>query len=229
MMIPILKDYYAPGYLPSPSPRHLPPYLPNVNLAVRRRMVEEAGGYDEACSAGEDADLCIRAAQVGWAQFYEPRARAFHEPRKTLPSLIRQWSWYGKGGSHFFFKQQRHCLEVYLNADLTPKMHGYRRVLSLRWFPVPVMIFISSFLLAHLVAVSGMLALAVGFRTAALAAFAAAVLLPVCLYRGSRLSRLSWTELPLYAGVAYLINWTCIASSFMAGLKKKRIFIYPGI
>jgi len=229
MMIPILKDYYAPGYLPAPGPGSIPPYLPNVNLALRREAFDGLGGYDEACEAGEDADLCIRAARAGWAQFFDPRARAFHEPRKTLQLLIRQWVWYGKGGSHFFFKQQSNRLEIYLNPDLTPRMHRYKRVFALRRFPVPVMLFVSSFLLGHLLGILGLLTLAAGFRTAALTVFASAVLLPAVLFPNSKLIRLSGKELLLYAALSYLINWTCIFSSVIAGLKKKRIFIYPGI
>jgi GT2 family glycosyltransferase len=146
MMIPIFKDYYSPGYLPDPKSKAIPPYLPNVNLAMRRKMFEEMGGYDEKCEAGEDADLCVRAARAGWAQFFENNAHAFHEPRPNLRSLVSQWIWYGQGGSHFFFKQQQKRLEIYMDLELVPKMHRYRLVLATRWFPFPAMLFISAFL-----------------------------------------------------------------------------------
>jgi cellulose synthase/poly-beta-1,6-N-acetylglucosamine synthase-like glycosyltransferase len=229
MMIPILMDYYAPGYLLDAGSKTIPPYLPNVNLAFRRQMFDDIGGYDELCDAGEDADLCIRAARAGWAQFFNPGARASHEPRRTLGALLRQWIWYGRGGSHFFFKQQRYRLEIYLHPGLTPKMHQYRRMLALSWFPVPAMIFISRFLLTHLFAFAGLIAAVAGFPMIALPAFALVVLLSVSGYRTSTLKRLSWKELMLYLGIAYLINWTCIFSSCIAGLKKRRIFLYPGI
>lgn len=228
-MIPILKDYYTPGYLPDPGPKTIAPYLPNVNLALRRKLFEEIGGYDEACEAGEDADLCIRAASAGWAQFFDPGARAFHEPRQTLQSLLRQWIWYGKGGSHFFFKQQKKRLEIYLTMDLAPKMHRYRCVFATGFFPIPAMIFVSAFLMEHLILGLALLAIAAGFPKLALAALTGALLLPLFLYRKSTLRRLSWKELRLYGGIAYLINWTCVFSSLIAGLKKRRIFLYPGI
>jgi cellulose synthase/poly-beta-1,6-N-acetylglucosamine synthase-like glycosyltransferase len=229
MMIPILKDYYAPGYLPDPGPKSIAPYLPNVNLALRRKLIEDIGGYDEACVAGEDADLCIRAACAGWAQFFDPGARTYHEPRPTLPSLLRQWIWYGKGGSHFFFKQQTKRLEIYLNLDLAPKMHHYRRVLVTGFFPIPAMIFVSGFLVEHLILFLALLAIATGFAALARLLLTVALVLPLFLYRKSTLRRLSWKELRLYAGIAYLINWTCIVASLIAGLKKRRIFLYPGI
>lgn len=228
-MIPILNDYYAPGYLPHSESRSLPPYLPNVGLAMRRDVFDELGGYDEHCEAGEDADLCVRAARAGWDQFFEPRAHAFHEPRPDLRSLIRQWVWYGQGGSYFFFKQQRKRLEVYLSTELAPKMHHYRRIASLRRFPFPAMLFISPFLAGHALALSGILAFLAGLPKVSLMALSTAFLLPIGLYFRSPLRRLSLRELRLYIRFVYLINTTCILAGFLAGLKKRRLFIYPGI
>ncbi len=229
MMIPILKDYYAAGYLPDAEPNSIPPYLPNVNLAVRRKTFDEIGGYDDACAAGEDADFCVRAARAGWAQYYNPSARAFHEPRSNLRALIRQWIWYARGGSRFFFKNQRKRLEIYLSLDPTPKMHRYRRVLSFAWFPVPTMLFISPFVLIQLSLFLGLLAVATNFRSVGLLFIALGLITPACLYYKSSLRRLTWKELILYVLFACLINWTCIIASFVTGLKKRRIFVYPGI
>ena len=229
MMIPILKDYYAPGYLPHPGAKSIPPYLPNINLALRRRLFSDVGGYDDKCDAGEDADLCIRAARAGWAQFFDRAAIAYHEPRSTLGALLRQWIWYGRGGSHFFFKQQSSRLEIYVDLELVPKMHRYRCVLASSWFPFQTMIFISAFLAGHFVALLGLVALLAGFGTPAASLLVLAVAYPIFLYLRSPLRKLTWRELSLYAGIAHLINWTCIFASILAGLKKRRLFIYPGI
>jgi cellulose synthase/poly-beta-1,6-N-acetylglucosamine synthase-like glycosyltransferase len=229
MMIPILKDYYAAGYLPNPGPKAIPPYLPNVNLAVRRELFNEVGGYDEACAAGEDADLCVRAARAGWAQFFDPAAVTYHEPRPNLRSLLRQWVWYAQGGSHFFFKEQEKRLEIFLNWELTPKMYRYRRVLATRFFPIPAMVFLSPFPLWHLLALLALLLLAAGFPATAVLLMLFNLLLLGRLFLQSPLKRLSWRELSRYAAVAYLINWTCLLASLHAGLKKRRLFFYPGI
>jgi cellulose synthase/poly-beta-1,6-N-acetylglucosamine synthase-like glycosyltransferase len=229
MMIPIFKDYYTPGYLPGPESSTIPPYLPNINLAIRRKLFEELDGYDEKCDAGEDADLCVRAARAGWSQFFDHTAIAYHEPRPNLRSLVRQWIWYGRGGSHFFFKQQELRLEVYLDLELVPKMHRYRRVLATRWFPIPAMVFVSAFLLGHAAALLGLVALFADYRKLAFCLLAFAIIYPLCLYSRSPLKRLSLRELSLYTGFAFLINWTCILATFLAGLKKRRLFIYPGI
>jgi len=229
MMIPILKDYYTAGYLPGPVPGTIPPYLPNVNLAMRRELFEEIGGYDEDCVAGEDADLCIRAAKAGWSQFFDPTARAYHEPRPDLMSLVRQWIWYAEGGSHFFFKLQEKRLEIYMDMELTPKMYRYRRVLATDFFPLPAMVFISPFPLWHAGVLAALAGLAAGFRMPVLLLLLAALAIMGYLFKQSPLRRLSWKELSLYAAVSYVINWTCMLGSLRAGLRKRRLFFYPGI
>lgn len=228
-MIPILKDYYQPGYLPDPKPGAIPPYLPNVNLAIRRELFEEINGYDEACSAGEDADLCVRAARAGWSQFFDSSACTYHEPRPHLRALIRQWIWYAQGGSHFFFKHQKKRLEIYLNLELTPKMYRYRRVLELDWFPFPTILFISAFPLCHVIALLILIGLATGYQMPALLFLLFSLVFLGYFFHRSSLKNLSWKELSLYLVIAYLINSTCILASFLAGLKKGRLFFYPGI
>jgi cellulose synthase/poly-beta-1,6-N-acetylglucosamine synthase-like glycosyltransferase len=229
MMIPILKDYYRQGYLPAGSETSLPAYVPNVNMAVRRAVVDQVGGYDLECSAGEDADLSVRAARAGWAVYYEPRARVYHEARANLAGLLRQWRWYGEGGSHFFAKQRRHRLEVYLNLDLPPQMHGYRRVLATRWWPVPSLFFVSYFTIAHLLLALAAVLLIAGWARSAVVTAGALLLMALLMWRGSRLRRLTWRELALYGGISCLVNWTCIVQSLRGGAKRGLLFIYPGL
>jgi cellulose synthase/poly-beta-1,6-N-acetylglucosamine synthase-like glycosyltransferase len=229
MMIPILNDYYVKGYLPAGSETTLPAYLPNVNMAIRRAVVDDIGGYDEACSAGEDADLSIRAARGGWAIFYEPRARVYHEPRPDLASLLRQWRWYGDGGARFFAKQRTRRLEVYVNLNLPPQMHTYRRVIATNWWPVPTVWFISYFTLAHLLLAIAAVLLAAGWATAAAAVGGACLLMLVAMGRRSRLRKLTWRERLLYAGITYLVNWTCTVHSIRGGWRQGMLFTYPGL
>jgi cellulose synthase/poly-beta-1,6-N-acetylglucosamine synthase-like glycosyltransferase len=229
MMIPILNDYYAKGYLPAGSATSLPAYLPNVNLAVRRTVIRQVGGYDAACTAGEDADLCVRAARAGWVLYYEPRARVHHEPRADVAGLLRQWQWYGEGGSRFFAKQRSHRLEIYLNTDLPPQMHGYRRMVGTRWWPVPTMWFVSYFTLAHLLLAVAAILLAAGWTIAAGCAAGILVLMLMAMWRHSRLRTLTWRERCLYGGITYLVNWTCSWHSLRGGLRQGMLFTYPGL
>jgi len=56
--------------------------LPSLNLAIRRRVFAEMGGFDERYprAAGEDADLTIRLRKKGQRLHFEPRAVILHDP-----------------------------------------------------------------------------------------------------------------------------------------------------
>lgn len=192
-------------------------------------MVEDVGGYDEACNPGEDADLSARAVHAGWAQFFEPSAHVYHEARPSLTALVRQWIWYAQGSSPFFFKLQEKRLEVYLDLELTPKMYRYRRVLATRYFPVPALLFLSPFPLLNCSALAALLAASTGRLVTALLLGILSVLSFGFLFRKSPLRRLPARELATYVGVTYVINLTCMLASILAGLKKRRLFLYPGI
>jgi glycosyltransferase involved in cell wall biosynthesis len=75
----------------------------SANLAVRRRVLDEVGGFDELLGAGgrfraaEDLDLMDRILLMGMTGRYEPRALAWHEQWRSKPELVRlDWA-YGTG------------------------------------------------------------------------------------------------------------------------------------
>ena len=48
-------------------------------MLMRRRMLEELGGFDEGYWLYmEDLDLCYRARQAGWVTWYEPSVTVTH-------------------------------------------------------------------------------------------------------------------------------------------------------
>jgi glycosyltransferase involved in cell wall biosynthesis len=74
-----------------------------ANVAVRREALERIGGFDDLLGAGgryraaEDQDLFDRIFSSGATGYYEPRARATHEPWRTRRDILRlEWS-YGFG------------------------------------------------------------------------------------------------------------------------------------
>ena len=56
-----------------------------------------AGGYDEAFSHNEDAELDLRLAQTGARIWIEPSMAITYYPRRTLGGLARQYFKYGEG------------------------------------------------------------------------------------------------------------------------------------
>ncbi|HXF92289.1 MAG TPA: glycosyltransferase [Nitrospiraceae bacterium] len=75
--------------------------FPTANLAVRRSLLEQLGGFDESVAIyGEDYDLCARLYRQGAAIAYRPEAVVRHHHRTTLAGLLRQA--YGFGCSHAY-------------------------------------------------------------------------------------------------------------------------------
>ncbi|MBI2456225.1 MAG: glycosyltransferase [candidate division NC10 bacterium] len=71
--------------------------FPTANLAVRRRLAEELGGFAENTIAGEDHDLCARIYAAGYTLQYLPEAVVQHHHRVTFRAMLRQGFVFGQG------------------------------------------------------------------------------------------------------------------------------------
>ncbi|MEM7131201.1 MAG: glycosyltransferase [Chloroflexota bacterium] len=58
-------------------------YLPTLNLAVKRSVVDDVGLMDEMMKRGHDMDWTIRMAQAGYRLVFEPKAVVSHHPART--------------------------------------------------------------------------------------------------------------------------------------------------
>jgi mycofactocin system glycosyltransferase len=76
-------------------PRSRIPFVPAATLLVRRRVLEEVGGFDEDLVVGEDVDLVWRLAGTGWTVRYEPAATVAHPIRPDTVAWLRQRFDYG--------------------------------------------------------------------------------------------------------------------------------------
>jgi GT2 family glycosyltransferase len=70
------------------------------NMAFRRQSLQEIGGFDEALDTGAplagggDHDIFYRVIRAGFPLVYEPAFLVFHQHRRTMKQLRRQyWSW----------------------------------------------------------------------------------------------------------------------------------------
>jgi mycofactocin glycosyltransferase len=86
--------------------RHLPWGL-TANLAVRRDVFAEIGGFAAELRTGEDADLCWRLAAQGVELAYEPAAVVFKRALPRPVPTFRQWLRYGLGHP-LLFRRHRH-------------------------------------------------------------------------------------------------------------------------
>jgi GT2 family glycosyltransferase len=76
------------------------PFLASSNLALRAETFAALGGFDESfpTPAGEDRDLCDRAAGRGHPVVHVSAAPALHHRPSSPGALWRQYAEYGRGG-----------------------------------------------------------------------------------------------------------------------------------
>jgi GT2 family glycosyltransferase len=67
------------------------------NLLVRRRALEQIGGFTEGIRSGGDLDLCRRLDAAGWTLEFRSEALVHHRHRANLPSLLGAVARYGAG------------------------------------------------------------------------------------------------------------------------------------
>jgi GT2 family glycosyltransferase len=72
-------------------------HLPGCNLAVRRSVLEEIGGFDPRFRvAGDDVDLCWRLLDRGETIVYSPGAMVWHQRRRSIRGYLKQQRGYGR-------------------------------------------------------------------------------------------------------------------------------------
>ncbi len=80
------------------APAGTRPYLPTLNLSLRREVVEQVGGMDESFPwpAGEDTEWTTRIRLAGYALHFEPKAVIYHHhPRNTLKQILKHAYYFG--------------------------------------------------------------------------------------------------------------------------------------
>lgn len=128
---PRVKSQAAPGFLALYEQRHSPldlgtrpaqvrphgivPYVPTAVLAVRRRALEELGGFDETMRFGEDVDFVWRLNEAGWRVRYEPASSASHPPRSTWRRWLRQRYDYGRSATPLAQRHGRAVAPLVMN------------------------------------------------------------------------------------------------------------------
>ena len=84
-------------------------------LLLRRRMLEELGGFDEGFRLyGEDIELCYRAAKAGWERWYVPAAVVTHRYAAEIDRklLTRRTLWHWRGIARFVRKHPERLLAL---------------------------------------------------------------------------------------------------------------------
>lgn len=84
-----------------------------ANMAFRRDVLLDLGGFDDALDTGGplpgggDLDIFYRVVRAGYPLVYEPAYLVFHEHRRELDALRRQYESWGRGFMAFLEKVER--------------------------------------------------------------------------------------------------------------------------
>lgn len=73
-------------------------WLVGGNLALRRELVQQLGGFDVRMRRGQDTEYAMRCLRHGKRVMYEPTALAYHKigPDRLTPAYFRRW-WHQRG------------------------------------------------------------------------------------------------------------------------------------
>jgi cellulose synthase/poly-beta-1,6-N-acetylglucosamine synthase-like glycosyltransferase len=212
VIVQLFSETYGRGYLPKYAGNPVATFFSTSNVAFRRQLLAELGGFDETLLAGEDIDICLRAAKSRWELFFTPAARVEHWARDDVRGLFRQWWGYGFYHARLFAKHTGRAIEL-LVLNPNPRAHTRFAVLFFRArSPVRAIVFVSSFAVMHL-------ALAVGALP--VAAAAAAVYLEDDLPGpGGLVERLR------HAALRYVVNAALVGGGLAGGLREGYLFVY---
>jgi len=80
---------------------------PSCNLAYKKDVFFEAGGFDPWFITAEDIDLNYRAIDLGYRIEYNPNAIIYHRARDTFFGFFKQAFWNGYGRKQLTLKHGR--------------------------------------------------------------------------------------------------------------------------
>lgn len=67
------------------------------NLAVKRSIFSDSGGFNESLYPNEENEFLERVTSAGFSLIYSPSFHVFRSQRQSLPAFVRQMFNYGRG------------------------------------------------------------------------------------------------------------------------------------
>lgn len=223
MIIQIMSNLFAEGYLGREEYTLLSPFFSNGNVAFRREALGEVEPYDRNCNSGEDQDLCFRLARAGWELYFAREAVVRHKCRNTLRAFIRQWFNYGFHHPYLFLKHEYRGLRLYRTSKNDETGAIYRRLLSIG-FPFSILIFLTPFLALHVLLALTILFAAIGLDIPAIVSGAGTAAVTLYYFKGDIVRK------DILRGVAfvffrYIVNLALLAGGLLGGAKRGMLYI----
>jgi len=81
--------------------------IATMNLLMKKKVIEEVGGFDEHLPSQYDTDLGFRITSRGYKLLFEPDAKCYHFNRSTVKAYFKQQLQYGKNTVKLYFKHSK--------------------------------------------------------------------------------------------------------------------------
>lgn len=208
------------GYLSKEIPLAVTPTFATANVAVRRDVLAEVGGFDTRCQTGEDMDLGLRVAQSSWQTYFEPRALVWHKHRVTLWGLLKQWFFYSLSHPYVLKKNGPIGVQVYW---LNWKRTQWRGLQLQKFFgmnlPVHFILYLTSFHFFHLFGALALWAHGMSLSWLEYGGWGGFIFYGVRVFSSRYSNEYSWRERMAFILIRYLLNWVYVFGGIVGGLK----------
>ena len=227
MIIQVLANLKDEGYLFKGRHPTVAPFFAGANAAFRRSALDHVGGFDPACMTGEDCDVCAALSAADYELYMRRGAVVAHNNPATWQRLWRQWYGYGRYHPYVFRKYNEKAAELYVRVR--NPVHGERYIcLFYHRFPLPIVVFLTKFLVLHLAAAAAAFGWVVCLPLlgwiAGVVAGAAAIL-----YVAPDVRR-SGPGLGLaYSLVRYVADLALFLGAFLGGLRQRMLYLSPSM
>lgn len=137
-----LCDYYSSWY--SPPRVHKGKeyeYLPSTNLSMRKKVMDEMGGFEESLWCGEDIALGMKLREFGYSIIHNPSILCYHRNRRTIKTyLYHHYNWgefapsfrkFGSKARYDFLFPPNIILAVLFSPIISI---GYTGYVVMKWF-----------------------------------------------------------------------------------------------
>ena len=81
--------------------------LATMNLLLKRKVLEDVGGFDESLPTQYDTDICNRITSKGYKLIFEPDAKCYHFNRSTWREYFKQQLRYGKNTLRLYLRNPK--------------------------------------------------------------------------------------------------------------------------
>ena len=223
MIIQVLSYLKDDGYLNKGRHPTVAPFFAGANAAFRRTALVEIGGFDPNCVTGEDCDVCARLSAAGKELYMRQQAVIAHNNPSTFKQLVQQWFGYGLYHPYVFRKHNETAAEIYVKLGLAVEGERYT-ALFIRPAPLGIVVFVTKFLLLHLVLACALGAWLGGWTVVAGMAAILAALIAI---------RYAWPDVRdhgillgcAYTALRYAADLALFTGAFLGGLRQRMLYL----